>query len=143
MIDEGQKLPLFCLETLRELLNYETNDSKLLQIIILAQKEFNDTVLQLDNFNDRINFQYSLSALGFSETKALIKFRLEQSASHNADIPIFSFWAMVAIYKQTKGFPRKIINLCHHLMLNMIIENMTSQMLYVISLMINDNFLLT
>ena len=40
IIDEGQKIPVFCLELLREFLNYETNDYKLLQIVIFAQKEF-------------------------------------------------------------------------------------------------------
>ena len=38
IIDEGQKIPLFCLELLREFLNYETNAYKLLQIVIFAQK---------------------------------------------------------------------------------------------------------
>ena len=123
LIDEGQKLPLFCLEILRELLNYETNSTKLLQIIILAQKEFNEMICQLDYFNDRINFRYSLSPLGFSETRGLIKFRLEQSAVPGSDIPVFSFLSMLAVYRYTKGFPRKIINLCHHIILAMIIEN--------------------
>ena len=42
IIDEGQKLPVFCLEILRELLNYETNDHKLLQIVLFAQEEFHE-----------------------------------------------------------------------------------------------------
>jgi len=130
LIDEGQKLPLFCLEVLRELLNYETNNTKLLQIIILAQKEFNEMICKLDYFNDRINFRYSLSPLGFSETKGLIKFRLEQSAAPGSDIPVFSFLSMLAVYRYTKGFPRKIINLCHHIMLAMIIENKTKPGLF-------------
>ena len=37
IIDEGQKIPVFCLELLREFLNYETNEYKLLQIVIFAQ----------------------------------------------------------------------------------------------------------
>jgi hypothetical protein len=42
VIDEGQKLPVFCLEILREFLNYETNDHKLLQIVLFAQEEIQD-----------------------------------------------------------------------------------------------------
>lgn len=126
MIDEGQKLPVFCLEVLRELLNYETNDNKLLQIIIFAQKEFNDILETLDNFNDRINFRYELSPLGFSETKELIKFRLENSSVHPAKTAFFTFFAYMAIYHYTNGFPRKIINLCHHIMIGLIIRNRTS-----------------
>ncbi len=37
VIDEGQKLPVFCLEILREFLNYETKEYKFLQIAIFAQ----------------------------------------------------------------------------------------------------------
>jgi len=40
IVDEGQKLPSFCLEILREFLNYETNEYKLLQIVVFAQGEF-------------------------------------------------------------------------------------------------------
>ncbi len=39
IIDEGQKIPDFCREILREFLNYETNENKLLQIIIFAQND--------------------------------------------------------------------------------------------------------
>jgi general secretion pathway protein A len=55
IIDEGQKIPYFCLELLREFLNYETNDQKLLQIIIFAQKEFNSILATHANFTDRVN----------------------------------------------------------------------------------------
>jgi general secretion pathway protein A len=124
LIDEGQKLPVFCLEVLRELLNYETNDHKLLQIIIFAQKEFEQTIQALDNFNDRIDFRYTLSPLGFFETRQLIRFRLEKSGGHTSPVPpVFSFLAFAAIFRYSRGYPRKIINLCHHVMIRMIIKN--------------------
>ena len=50
IIDEGQKIPAFCLEILREFLNYETNEYKLLQIVIFAQKEFADTIRRSHQF---------------------------------------------------------------------------------------------
>lgn len=125
IIDEGQKLPVFCLEVLRELLNYETNDHKLLQIIIFAQMEFVDTIHALDNFNDRINFRYTLYPLGFSETRQLIRFRLEKSGSHTAPAAFFSFFAYLTLFWYTKGYPRKIINLCHHILIRMIIKNLS------------------
>ena len=117
MIDEGQKLPLFCLETLRELLNYETNDKKLLQIVIFAQKEFDQMISGMENFIDRINFRFTFFPLNFSETRDLIRFRIEQAASpENFDasrLPAFTLSGFWAVYRITKGYPRKIINLCH------------------------------
>ena len=127
MIDEGQKLPVSCIETLRELLNYETNDKKLLQIVIFAQKEFDDIISGMENFVDRINLRISFSPLGFAETRNLIMFRIERSASpdhfEDNDLPAFTFSGFWAIYRITKGYPRKIINLCHHVLLAMIIQN--------------------
>ena len=67
LIDEGQKLPDFCLESLREFLNYETNEHKLLQIVIFAQREFEQILAQHKNFADRINLFHNLAPLDFEE----------------------------------------------------------------------------
>ena len=50
IIDEGQKLPDFGLEILREFLNYETNEAKLLQIVIFAQNEFEEMLQGASQF---------------------------------------------------------------------------------------------
>ena len=125
IIDEGQKIPVFCLEILREFLNYETNEFKLLQIIIFAQKEFEKTVKKYANFADRINLYHYLKPLSFRDTRMMIKFRLEKSKEANKKIDIFSYPALLKIYRITQGYPRKIINLCHHCILAMIVQNRT------------------
>jgi general secretion pathway protein A len=123
IIDEGQKIPVFCLEILREFLNYETNEFKLLQIIIFAQKEFENTIKKYANFADRINLYHYLQPLSFRDTRMMIKFRLEKSKEANKKIDIFSYPALLKIYRVTEGYPRKIINLCHHCVLAMIVQN--------------------
>ena len=125
IIDEGQKIPVFCLEILREFLNYETNEFKLLQIIIFAQKEFENTIKKYANFADRINLYHYLKPLNFRDTRMMIKFRLEKSKEPNKKIDIFSYPALLKIYRITEGYPRKIINLCHHCILTMIVQNRT------------------
>ena len=125
IIDEGQKIPVFCLEILREFLNYETNEFKLLQIIIFAQKEFENTIKKYANFADRINLYHHLKPLSFRDTRMMIKFRLEKSKEANKKIDIFSYPALLKIYRITDGYPRKIINLCHHCILTMIVQNRT------------------
>lgn len=122
IIDEGQKLSLECMEALRELLNYETNDEKMLQIAIFAQKEFAISLEQMDNFKDRINFFYRLSPLNFGETRGLIRHRLQSAFSPGKERPIFTGPAFAAIYLITRGFPRRIISLCHQVILTMIIQ---------------------
>jgi len=123
IIDEGQKLPYFCLETLRELLNYETNDYKLLQITIFAQREFEETLATYRNFTDRINLHHTLESFDFHDTKAMIQFRLDQASTRGKGKALFNYPALWVIYTVTRGFPRKIINLCHLIVLTMIIQN--------------------
>jgi general secretion pathway protein A len=123
IIDEGQKLPVFCLELLREFLNYETNEYKLLQIVIFAQKEFEEVVGRHPNFADRINLFHRLKPLDLRDTRMMIRFRLEKSANTPKKLDLFTLPAIYAIYRATGGFPRKIINLCHQCVLTMIIQN--------------------
>lgn len=122
IIDEGQKIPGFCLEILREFLNYEANEYKLLQIIIFAQEEFEQTLKKYRNFTDRIDLFHILGPLSFSETRSMIRFRLE-SASEGRGASLFSFLALLSIYRASKGYPRRIINLCHQIILSLIIQN--------------------
>jgi len=123
IIDEGQKIPAFCLEILREFLNYETNEYKLLQIVIFAQKEFDDTLGKHPNFSDRINLYHTLKPLNFGDTRLMIKFRLEKSCDSTRKLSLFTVPALWAIYRITGGYPRKIINLCHQSFLSMIIQD--------------------
>jgi general secretion pathway protein A len=123
IIDEGQKIPVFCLEVLREFLNYETNEFKLLQIVIFAQEEFEGTIKKYANFADRINLYHYLKPLNFRDTRLMIRYRLEKSKKTSQKIDIFSYGALLKIYRATGGYPRKIINLCHHCILAMIVQN--------------------
>ena len=120
LIDEGQKLCGECMEVLRELLNFETNDKKLLQIVIFAQNEFKLSLNQALNFKDRISFQYHLSALDFKASRGLIEYRLNRSFVQGRQRRFFSFAALLAVYLATQGYPRKIVMLCHQVMLALI-----------------------
>ncbi|MBW1894908.1 MAG: hypothetical protein JRI91_14620, partial [Deltaproteobacteria bacterium] len=115
--------PVPCLEILRELLNYETNEYKLLQIVIFAQKEFDSTIEEHANFADRINLYHVLEPLGFQDTLRMIRFRLSQSSEEERSLSVFTFPALMAVYLSTGGYPRKIVNLCHRCMLTIIVQN--------------------
>jgi len=123
IIDEGQKIPVFCLEMLREFLNFETNDYKLLQIAIFAQKEFDNTLKEHANFADRINLYHLLKPMNFRDTRSMIQYRLNQSSGAANRLALFTYPALWAIYRATRGYPRKIVNLCHRSILTMIIQN--------------------
>ena len=126
IIDEGQKIPDFCLEILREFLNYEVNEYKLLQIVIFAQKEFQQRIKKCPNFADRINVCLFLGPLNFRETRLMIRFRLNRAGAGRKTPAVFSYPALWAIHRATGGYPRKIINLCHQIILALIIQNRSS-----------------
>lgn len=123
IIDEGQKITAECIEILRELLNYETNNYKLLQIVIFAQPEIEEILKAHANFADRINWLHYLEPMDFSDTRQMIHHRLKLSSETAKPRAIFTFPALWAIYRFTKGYPRKIVHLCHQSVLAMIIQN--------------------
>jgi len=123
IIDEGQKLPDFCLEILREFLNYETNEYKLLQIVVLAQREFEQTLKRYKNFADRVNLYYFLKPLNFRETCGMVRFRIEKAGNAGETPSLFTYPGLFALYLATHGYPRKIVTLCHQVILALIIQN--------------------
>ncbi|MFH1080783.1 MAG: AAA family ATPase [Pseudomonadota bacterium] len=123
IVDEGQKLPDFCLEILREFLNYETNENKLLQIVIFGQEELQLTLNRLPNLADRVNLLYLLEPLNFKETRDMIRFRIARAADPEQIPALFTHAGLLAVYLATRGYPRKIITLCHQVMLALIIRN--------------------
>ena len=123
IVDEGQKIPEFCIELLREFLNYETNQYKLLQIVIFAQKEFQQFLREHSNFADRVNQYYFLEAFNFSETRRMIQFRLAKASESSEPPGIFTAGGVLAVYRATHGYPRKINTLCHQVVLTLIVQN--------------------
>jgi len=113
LIDEGQKLNSNQLEILRNLLNYETNEYKLLQLVIMSQMELLPRIRKIKNFFDRISLKYIINPLDEVETKEMITFRLSQAGYSNQDHELFSEQAVRLIHAHTQGYPRKIAMLCH------------------------------
>ncbi|MGD9365988.1 MAG: AAA family ATPase [Desulfobacteraceae bacterium] len=123
IIDEGQKISVPCVEILRELLNYETNTFKLLQIVIFAQLEFDQILQTHANFTDRINLLHYLAPMNFKDTCQMVQHRLKLSSRAPKPKKLFTLPAMWAIYRASRGYPRKIIHICHQSLLAMIIQN--------------------
>jgi len=122
IIDEGQKMSLATLELLRTLLNYETNEYKLLQVVIMGQMELLPKLQRINNFSDRIILKYILNPLDYNETKNMIEFRLRQAGAASG-MEIFTEKAILLIYQYTQGYPRKIAGLCHNLLEELVMRD--------------------
>ncbi|PIP38497.1 MAG: hypothetical protein COX19_12390, partial [Desulfobacterales bacterium CG23_combo_of_CG06-09_8_20_14_all_51_8] len=122
IIDEAQKLNSFSLEMLRVLLNYETNEFKLFQLILLGQLELYAKIINMSNFLDRVSFKYTLNPLDEEETMSLIEFRLRQ-AGYKSNMKLFSYGSVKQIHRYTGGSPRKIAMLCHKALKYLVMRN--------------------
>jgi general secretion pathway protein A len=112
IIDEAQNLPADALEEIRMLSNFETETSKLLQIILLGQPELRRRLAQpeLRQFRQRIVITYHLAPLDRREAIQYIFYRLKIAGGTEA--VKFTRRAMDALFLYSKGIPRLINILC-------------------------------
>ncbi len=122
LVDEAQKLNTVSLEVLRVLLNYETNEYKLLQLVMLGQLELLPHLHRMKNLWDRISLRYVLNPLDEEETREMIKYRLK-AAGYGSNVDFFTNDAVVEIYRYTQGYPRRISMLCHNALKSLVMDN--------------------
>ena len=122
LIDEAQILPDFVLEILRILLNYETNDYKILQLVLVGQLELLPRLSRTPNLWDRIALKYVLNPLGHEEVREMIDFRLRQ-AGYKEKESLFSDEAVELIYQYTQGYPRRMALLCHNALESLVMHD--------------------
>lgn len=124
IVDEGQNLPEQMIDVFRTLLNFETDEYKLMQLIIFGQPEMTKMLRNYPNFEDRIAFNFELGPVSLEDTRGLIDYRIKISGEENQ--AWFSDGAIKVIHDVTDGFPRRMTQLCHQLLLAMIGEERQS-----------------
>jgi general secretion pathway protein A len=107
IIDEAQTLRILLLELLRQIINYETNDTKLLQLVLFSQEQLRTKLTHplARNFRSRIAMASTLEAMDLKEHAEMIDFRW-RVASGNQHHP-FTEDALEAIYTYSRGMPRE------------------------------------
>jgi len=117
IIDESQNLTPALLEELRSLSNLETDQEKLLQVVLVGQLELWDKLNRFDlkQLRQRISVQYRLTPLSFTEMKGYIAHRLKVAGMGEASI--FSLKALRRIYRYSQGIPRLVNLLCDRTLL--------------------------
>jgi general secretion pathway protein A len=122
IIDEAQNLTEDLLEQVRLLSNIETDDRKLLQIVLLGQPELRDRLGQpgLRQLRQRITVRYHLKPLTRSEVGQYIQHRLELAGAKG--VPYFSQPALWRIYFYSGGIPRLVNAVCDKALLAGFVE---------------------
>ncbi len=123
LIDEAQNLSKNVLEQLRLLSNLETNQDKLLQIILVGQPELAEMLesYELRQIGQRITLSYHLTPLSFSETQEYIQYRINIAAQRQGIK--FDRSAYRYIFKYSKGIPRLINIVCDRALLTAFVLN--------------------
>ncbi len=117
VIDEAQNLSADVLEQLRLLTNLETNERKLLQIILIGQPELRTMLArpELEQLAQRVIARYHLDALSEAETVQYVRHRLAV-AGRTGPLP-FDREARPRIHELSRGVPRRINLLCDRALL--------------------------
>jgi general secretion pathway protein A len=112
IIDEAQHLSPQVLEQIRIISNLETNEAKLLQIVLVGQLNLLDVLAEADmrQLDQRISLRAMLKPLGREEIEAYIAHRL--SVARGSSALMFDAAAFDAVQAYTAGVPRVINLLC-------------------------------
>jgi general secretion pathway protein A len=112
IVDEAQDLTDELLEQVRLLSNLETDDRKLLQIVLMGQPELRDRLNnpRLRQLRQRITVRYHLPPLTRDEVNQYVQHRLHVSGGNGT--PYFTRPALWRVYRYTQGIPRLVNAVC-------------------------------
>ncbi|MDH4025456.1 MAG: AAA family ATPase, partial [Desulfuromonadales bacterium] len=112
VIDEAQNLSGEVLEQIRLLSNLETEDDKLIQVILVGQPELRHHLSDhsLRQLNQRIAVRFQLRPLNREETASYILYRL--NIAGRPDGNLFSAAALKRVFACSGGIPRRVNLIC-------------------------------
>lgn len=116
LIDEAQHLQPQVLEQLRLLTNLETNQDKLLRVILIGQPELQDLLRrrELRQLAQRITARYHLLPLQAADTERYINYRLQVAGAQRG---LFNSKAIACVHQLSEGIPRRLNLLCDRALL--------------------------
>jgi general secretion pathway protein A len=116
IVDEAHLLSPEILEEIRLLSNLESNEDKLLQIILVGQPELDEKLdsMEFRQLKQRVAVRAQLTGLTLIETRQYILQRLKQAGYANGDTRLFPPETISAIHRSTQGLPRLINLVCEN-----------------------------
>jgi len=123
IVDEAQSLPIDLLEEIRLLANIETNDTKLLSVVLAGQPELAERLEDpsLRQLKQRVALRCELRALTYAETSNYLASRIHSAGGVPGQA--FSLEAVMRIHDVSGGVPRTINVLADNALLNGLAAN--------------------
>ena len=117
LIDEAQYMNRDHLKLIHYLLNFETNKTKLLQIVLVGQQELGTKIIQYKELASRM-FPVAMNAMSLEDLRDMIQFRLNV-AGYKGELFEDAEEAYKMLYTYTKGLPRDAIKVCFELFIDL------------------------
>ncbi|HSI49614.1 MAG TPA: AAA family ATPase [Ideonella sp.] len=116
-VDEAQALSFDVLEQLRLLTNLVTNESKLVQVLLIGQPELRNmlAMTEMESVSQRVVARFHLPALSLDEVRRYLAHRLEVAGYQGPGL--FEDDAIRRLHRLCRGTPRRINVLCDRALL--------------------------
>jgi general secretion pathway protein A len=105
ILDEAQALVGQQFELIRQLLNFESNSQKLIQIVLIGQNELRNKLRLKKPLRSRIATRSTIEPLDLHDTRDMINFRVMVAGRTE---PLFTEEAIQIIYDYSHGMPRDV-----------------------------------
>jgi general secretion pathway protein A len=118
IVDEAQSLSDEMLEEIRLLTNIETNDEKLLTLILVGQPKLADRLNDdaWKQLKQRVELRCTLTPFDVSETAAYIWSRIRIAGGDGARL--FTIEAVRLVHERSRGIPRSINVICENALIS-------------------------
>lgn len=120
LIDEAQYMNRDTLKLIHYLLNFETNKTKLLQIVLVGQEELGTKITQYKELASRM-FPIVINAMSLEDLKDMINFRLTV-AGYRGELFEDTDEAYKTLFTYSKGLPRDAIKICFELFIELVAQ---------------------
>ena len=122
-VDEAQNMTRDILKLIHYLLNFETSDVKLLQIVLTGQEELAEKVKRYKELASRM-IPIAINPMSPIDLEDMLKFRWSIASGNKSELP-FSQEALAEIFTYSKGLPRDAIKLSDEILRNIFLQQGT------------------
>ena len=127
VVDDAQDLSIEVLEEIRLLTNLETEEEKLLQILLVGQQELDEKLdsFELRQLRQRIALRSHLEPLGLEETSGYIRHRLQLAGAPSEAHDLFADETIETVYRHSQGVARLVNTVCENALITAFARKLT------------------
>jgi len=122
-IDEAQNMTRDVLRLIHYLLNFETSDVKLLQVVLAGQEELSDKVKRYKELASRM-IPIAINPMSPLDLEDMLKFRWSMASGNKSSLP-FTQEALTEIFAYTKGLPRDAVKLSDEILRHVFLQQIS------------------